>query len=148
MEIFQVHSWRQIVRMSSVSGKIVGNYRLAGDRRAAYLRLEENSASWHEGGRETFDKMEVTTGQFHPAENILAELTGVEKYNLKLTFLGEDEKHDVFGIVNDERSGLFFLRDSGSGVDHYDKISEEEAQELGDRVLCLYVEPHLSNCSE
>ena len=134
--------------LSSAGGNITGDFKLRGDQRSAFLRLGDRKASWHEGGRETFDKMEFRLGVFQPADRVLTELTGVEKYNFKLTFLGEDEKHDVFGIVNDERSGLFFLRDSGSGVDHYDKISEEEAQELGDRVLCLYSELHLSNCSE
>ena len=118
--------------MSSVSGKICGNYRLAGDRRAAYLRLEDGKASWHEGGRETFDKMEVSTGDFLQAERILTELTGVEKYNFKLRMLSEDEPHDVFGILNAEGSSLYFLRDTGTGVDHYQVITEEEALELGD----------------
>ena len=118
--------------LSSAGGNITGDFKLRGDRRAAFVRLGDGKASWHEGGRETFDKMEFRLGVFQPAERVLTELTGVEKYNLKLTFLGEDEKHDVFGIVNDERSGIFFLRDSGTGVDHYDKISEEEALELGD----------------
>ena len=118
--------------MGSASRDIVGDYRLAGDRRAAYLRLQGSKASWHEGGRETFDKMEVITGQFHPAENILAELTGVEKYNFKLRILSEDENHDVFGILDAEGSSLYFLRDTGTGVDHYQVITEEEALELGD----------------
>ena len=67
--------------MGSASRDIVGDYRLAGDRRAAYLRLQGSKASWHEGGRETFDKIEITTGEFQSTEKILSELTGVEKYN-------------------------------------------------------------------
>ena len=118
--------------MSSASPNIVGDYRLTGDRRAAYLRLGAGKASWHEGGRETFDKMEVSLGQFQPAEKILSELTGVEKYNLKLRLLGEDGNHDVFGIVNAEGSSLYFMRDTGTGVDHYQRITEEEALELGE----------------
>ena len=111
---------------------LVGFFRLTGDRRAAYLRLQGGKASWHEGGRETFDKIEVATGQFQPAEKILSELTGVEKYNLKLRLLDEDgKKHDVFGIVNAEGSSLYYMRDTGIGVDHYQRITEEEALELG-----------------
>ena len=111
---------------------LVGDYRLAGDRRAAYLRLQEGKGSWHEGGRETFDKIEINTGEFQPAETILRELTGVEKYNLKLRLLDEEGKnHDVFGIVNSEGSSLYFMRDTGTGVDHYQRITQEEALELG-----------------
>ena len=121
--------------LSSAKANIVGDYRLTGDRRAAFLRLEGSKASWHEGGRETFDKMEVRLATFHPAEKILAELAGVEKYNFKLTLLGEEENHDVFGIVNAEGTSLYFLRDTGTGVDHYQRISEEEALELGE--LCV-----------
>ena len=111
---------------------LVGFFRLTGDRRAAYLRLGEGKASWHEGGREAFDKMEVRLGEFGPAENMLAELAGVEKYNLKLNMLGEVETHDVFGVVNDDGSSLYFMRDTGTGVDHYQRITEEDALELGD----------------
>ena len=119
--------------MSSASRHIVGDYRLTGDRRAAYLRLQDDKASWHEGGRETFDKIEISTGEFLPAEKILSEMTGVEKYNFKLMLLDEDgKKHDVFGIVNTEGSSLYFMRDTGVGVDHYQRITEEEALELGD----------------
>ena len=121
----------------SSSPNIGGAFRLKGDRRAAFLRLESRKASWHEGGRETFDKMELSLGQFQPAEKMLAELTGVENYNLKLTMVEEEEKHDVFGIINSEGSSLYFMRDSGTEVDHYQRITEEEALELGDeRVRC------------
>ena len=118
--------------LSSASANITGDFRLRGDRRAAFLRLGDGKVSWHEGGRETFDKMEVSLGQFQPAEKILSELTGVEKYNLKLRLLGEDGNHDVFGIVNAEGSSLYFMRDTGTGVDHYQRITEEEALELGE----------------
>ena len=118
--------------MGSASRDIVGDYRLAGDRRAAYLRLQGSKASWHEGGRETFDKIEITTGEFQSTEKILSELTGVEKYNFKLVLQDEDgKKHDVFGVLNAERSSLFFMRDTDIGVDHYQRITEEEALELG-----------------
>ena len=118
--------------MGSASRDIVGDYRLAGDRRAAYLRLQGSKASWHEGGRETFDKIEITTGEFQSTEKILSELTGVEKYNFKLVLQDEDgKKHDVYAVLNAEGSSLFFMKDTDIGVDHYQRITEEEALELG-----------------
>ena len=76
-------------------GNIEGDYKKItrrNDRRAAWLRVTEDKVSWHEGGRDTYDKININCGQFKPADKILSELTGVQKYNLKLTLLAENSK--------------------------------------------------------
>ena len=73
--------------MSGEGGRLRGCYRDV--RKPAYLRVEDDGVSWHEGGRKTKENLRVEHGIFKPAEEIMREVTGIQNYNFKLTVVRE-----------------------------------------------------------
>ena len=126
--------------MTSPAGKIVGYYKEKGDRRARVIRVTEDKFLITEGGRKKKEeyRMEVKYGQLKPAEKVLSDHTGVQNYNFKITIFFPDEKskkiHEkiIFGILMDEGDNVFIIKDSGDGVDHLQRISEEDAKDIGE----------------
>ena len=113
-----------------VSGRLSGYYR--DTKLPAYLKVEEDRVSWHEGGRKTLDRINIEYGDFQLAESIVREVTGIQNYNCKLTYF--EPYYDVkMGIVSSDGEILHFLNilDNNS-VDNFTRITEEEARELGE----------------
>ena len=77
--------------MSAEDGCLRGHYKDI--RRPAYLKVEADHVSWHEGGRETFEKLKIEHGVFKPAGELMREVTGIQNYNFKLTIGGGGKVH-------------------------------------------------------
>ena len=56
--------------------------------RPAYLQVEADHVSWHEGGRDTYHKLKIEEGVFKPAGEVMREVTGIDNYNFKMTIGG------------------------------------------------------------
>ena len=118
--------------MTGARPELQGSYQ--NSIKPGYLKVEEDSkASWREPGRENSENIKLDYGDFKPAEKEMREASGIENYNFKLGIL--DEKGKVvwseFGIVSDDGEKLYFLDNTGTGVDIFSKITEDQAAELG-----------------
>ena len=130
--------------MSGRRAELQGFYN--NSKRPGYLKVEEDGkVTWREGGRETVENIKIEFGDFKPAEEVLREASGIENYNFKLMILNEKNgkvEWTIYGIVSADGERLYFLDNSGTGVDIFPRISEEEAAELG---WCLVQsQPHLT----
>ena len=101
----------------------------------AYMKIADGKMSYHETGKEVFDGVEVKLGEFDTAEQSIKDLTGKEKYNLKLIIYYDkkhpDRKIDKFGVISDDRERLFFVNNANKAeVDVSERITEEEAAEI------------------
>ena len=81
----------------------------------AYLRILGKRITWHEAGREVYDKLIYEVGEFGEADFRLVEASGREEYNLRLTHLSEEEEEEEDskqerGIISEdgERWDLMF----------------------------------------
>ena len=94
-------------------------------RKPGYLKVEEDGeVTWREGGRENQeDKLEF--GDFKPAEKVVREASGIENYNFQLV------NRNIFGIVSSDGEKVYHLDDMGTGVEIFEKITEDQAAELG-----------------
>ena len=97
------------------------------------MKVLDSKVSWHEGGRETFEKLKIEEGDFHQAVILMREATGIQNYNIKLTIINEEEEdHIIFGIVSVDGESLYFLNDTdNTSVNNHKRITEEEARALG-----------------
>ena len=66
-----------------VSGRLSGYYR--DTKLPAYLKVEEDRVSWHEGGRKTLDRINIEYADLQQAEGIVREVTGIQNYRKKLS---------------------------------------------------------------
>ena len=114
------------VVMSGRRAELQGSYKSG--KKPGYLKVEEDgTASWREGGRKPED-FKLEYGEFKPAEAVVREAAGVEKYNFKL-------KWNVgvvnFGVVSDDGEKLYYLHNDALDMDILSRITEEQAAELG-----------------
>ena len=123
--------------MTGATGKLQGCYKNSSleAREPGFLRVEEDGkVSWREGGREPVD-LKLEYGEFKPAEEVLREASGIEKYNLQLWILDKKTGKVVwslgFGIVSADGEKCYVLDNKGTGVDIFLKITEDQAAEIG-----------------
>ena len=76
------------------------------DGRPVYLRISGDKVSWHEAGREVYDKVEYELGQYGEAKEELVEVSGSSSYNIKLTHLADDLWHEETEDTQEEL-GIF-----------------------------------------
>ena len=108
--------------MTGARPELQGSYQ--NSIKPGYLKVEEDSkASWREPGRENSENIKLDYGDFKPAEKEMREASGIENYNFQFG--------DIFGIVSDDGENLYFLDNTGTGVDIFSKITEDQAAELG-----------------
>ena len=72
---------------SSVGGCLQGYYRDSSTGRPVFFKVEGDSLSYHEGGREKEYEPRFERGVFRPAPAAMREVTGIQNYNFKL-FIG------------------------------------------------------------
>ena len=101
----------------------------------AYMKMAGGRMSYHEAGKDVFDTVDVELGEFGIAENCIREMSGKEKYNVKLVIFWDknnpEKKIDKFGVVSDDREKMFFVNGANrSVVDVSERISKKEAEEI------------------
>ena len=125
--------------MTGARAKLQGSYKY--HMEPDYLKVEESGkASWREGGRKNVENIKLEYGNFMPAEKVVREASGIENYNLKLMILDEKDgkvEWSEFGIVSDDGEKVYHLDDMGTGVEIFEKITEDQAAELGGWYLYL-----------
>ena len=115
------------VVMSGRRAELQGSYKSS--QKPGYLKVEEEgSASWREGGRKPKEDFKLEYGEFKPAERVVREASGVEKYNFKLI---RNFGLESFGVVSDGGERLYYLDNDASGMYILSRITEEQASELG-----------------
>ena len=70
----------------TAEGRLHGHYKDM--KKPAFLRVEADKVSWHEGGRDTYHKLKIEEGVFKPAGEVMREVTGIDNYNFKMTIGG------------------------------------------------------------
>ena len=119
--------------MTGARAKLQGSYKYYME--PDYLKVEEDGkASWREGGRKNVENIKLEYGDFMPAEKVVREASGIENYNLKLMILDEKDgkvEWSEFGIVSSDGEKVYHLDDMGTGVEIFEKITEDQAAELG-----------------
>ena len=124
--------------MSGRIAQLQGSYK--NSKRPGYLRVDENGrARWREGGRKPSensdfisDNSQLEYGDFKSAEKVLRETSGVENYNFKLELVEDGNvSWSKFGIVSGDGERLYYLDNNGTGVEIFQRITEEEATDLG-----------------
>ena len=89
-------------------------------------------ASWHEGGRETIENLELEYGEFGETVEILRKASGKDKCNVRLTqTIEEDWKDQRVGVVSEDGGTLYLTNSLDSVLESYVRISEDQARELG-----------------
>ena len=86
----------------TAEGRLHGHYKDM--KKPAFLRVEAGRVSWHEGGRDTEDKLKIEHGLFKPAEEVMREVTGIKNYNLKLIMGGKGLEKTIIDIYR-----IFFI---------------------------------------
>ena len=124
--------------MSGRRAELQGSYK--NSKRPGYLKVDEKGrASWREGGRKPSENCDFISensqleyGEFKPAEKVLRETSGLENYNFRPK-LEEDGRvtWSKFGIMSGDGEKLFYLDNIGTGVEIFQRITDEEATELG-----------------
>ena len=100
----------------------------------SYIKIAGARASYHEAGRDVFDTITVELGEFHTADPSIRQISGREKYNLKLGIYFDKKdpgkKFDKYFVVSEDGDSLFSLDSaSRSEVVVSERISEQEAQQ-------------------
>ena len=72
---------------SSGEGCLRGHYRELG--RPAFFKVEGDSVTYHEGGREKEYELRFERGVFRPAPPAMREVTGIQNYNFKIIRVGK-----------------------------------------------------------
>ena len=92
-------------------------------------------ASWHEGGRETIENLELEYGEFGETVEILRKASGRDQCNIRLTQTIEEEwKDQRLGVVSDGGETLYLTNSLDTVLESYVRITEEEARELGKNI--------------
>ena len=115
----------------SGGARLSGYYRWRDDQRSVYLKVGgPTEVSWHEGGRENTEKLQIDYGDFGPAEETLRERSGLGNYNMRLTTVIEDwEDEHNHGIVSEDGATLHLFY---AAPMTYVRITEAEARKLGE----------------
>ena len=76
-----------------------------------YLRVSGEKVSVHEAGKEVYHGVRLEYGEFHSVGQKMAQLTGAERFNLKMIINYEEEKFRVetYGVSSEDCSKLFIL---------------------------------------
>ena len=76
-----------------------------------YLRVSGEKVSVHEAGKEVNHGVRLQYGEFHSVGQKMAELTGAERFNLKLIYNYEEEKHrmETYGVSSEDCSKLYIM---------------------------------------
>ena len=111
-----------------------GYYR-SGAKRWSYMKIAGAKVSYHEAGRDVFDRVTAELGEFNSADENIREASGRENYNLKFVIYFDPKNptvsFDMFGVVSEDREKIFFLDTaSKTKVVVSERISEEEAREV------------------
>ena len=111
-----------------------GYYR-SGIKKWSYIKIAGARVSYHEAGRDVFDRVTAELGEFNSADENIREASGRENYNLKFVIYFDPKNptvsFDMFGVVSEDREKIFFL-DTASKTEVVVsvRISEEEAREV------------------
>ena len=84
----------------------------------AFIKIEGGRVTYHEAGRDVFDRMSVEFGHFHAAPLVMSQAAGKLNFNLKLVVYFDEKnperKVQRYGIVSDDFCQMFFMDDANT----------------------------------
>ena len=101
-----------------------------------YLRVSGEAVSVHEAGKEVYHGVRLQQGEFHQVGQRMAELSGAERFNLKMIFNYEEEQHrnETFGVRSEDGSKLFIMSQINQG-----KGAEYSPQQKSGLFLLIFI---------
>ena len=85
----------------------------------AYIKIAGDRVGYHETGKDVWDNIKMEQGEFSLAAENIREMSGKEKYNLKMVIFFDDNKPEMkfekLGVLSDDRERMIFMNTSDKG---------------------------------